>query len=355
MTYRLAQGRRAQLRLPLSPVRAEMALRALENWREPADEGRERGWYKIANQAEGTPTRVDIYDEISWWGISAQEFSDAIGKISGDLEVHINSPGGDAFDGITIYNALASRPGNVTTIVDGLAASAASVIAMAGKTRIMSPGSMLMIHDALAMTIGNAADHRETAGLLDKVSGSIADVYAAHAGKTSTEWRDAMAGDAWYTAQEAVDAGLAHKIAGRAVNGEPQATWDRSIFATWQGGVLADVDESDWDGPAAMSRAANSDDPAAALNAICAGKREGDPKTIAAHALPHHKNRGDPPNRHGVSAALGRIDGTEGLTNKAAAESHLKAHQSAMGGGTDNRAGMPAWLEHLTAKEAATR
>jgi ATP-dependent protease ClpP protease subunit len=352
VNFRLAQGRRVQLRLPLSPLKAEMALKALENWQQPVDEARERRWYKIGNQAAGAPTQVNIFDEISWWGISAQEFVDELAGITGDIEVHINSPGGDAFDGITIYNALAARPG-VTTVVDGIAASAASVIAMAGSTRSMSPGSMMMIHDALALCVGNAADMRETAGLLDKVSDSIAGVYAKHAGKTTAEWRQAMVAEGWYTAQEAVDAGLAHKLTAQASDApEPEPSgspWDRSVFVNWHGPrpQNADADESAWDGPAAMSAASKADDPAAALNAICAGKREGDPATQAAHALPHHKHQGAPPNRHGVSAALGRIDGTEGLTNKAAAEAHLKAHQAAMGGGTDDRSEVDRFLHDL--------
>jgi ATP-dependent protease ClpP protease subunit len=240
--YRLAQGRRAQLRLPLSPLKAEMALKALEGWREPADESQEKRWYRITNAADSKPTQINIFDEISWWGITAQEFVDELSGIKGAVEVHINSPGGDAFDGITIYNALASRD-SVTTVVDGLAASAASVIAMAGQTRIMSPGSMMMIHDALALCIGNAADMRDTAQLLDKVSDNIADVYTAHAGKTQAEWRQAMVAEGWYTAQEAVTAGLAHKIAERPAASEPDApadaTFDRSIFARWHGGAPA--------------------------------------------------------------------------------------------------------------------
>ena len=120
MKFQLAQlqGGRGPLRLPLSPVKADRALKALENWREPDVEGRERRWYKIGNAKDSGPTQVNIFDEISWWGISAQEFVDDLAGIKGDIEVHINSPGGDAFDGITIYNALAGRQG-VTTVVTG--------------------------------------------------------------------------------------------------------------------------------------------------------------------------------------------------------------------------------------------
>ena len=86
------------------------------------------------------------------------------------------------------------------------------------------------------------------------------------------------------------------------------------------------VDNTEWDGPAAMSRCAESDDPAAAYNAICAGKREGDPALQSSHALPHHKNPDDPPNADGVRNSLSRLPQTEGLTNAEAAQAHLDAH-----------------------------
>jgi hypothetical protein len=108
-----------------------------------------------------------------------------------------------------------------------------------------------------------------------------------------------------------------------------------------------------------MAAASASSDPAAALAAICAGKKAGDPATQAAHALPHHKHPGDAPNRSGVSAALGRIGSTDGLTNEAAARAHLESHQGAMGSkpGSSNHAELPAWIAALpdATKEAAGR
>jgi len=331
------QGGRAPVRLPLSPLRAQMALRALQEWREPQVEGRERRWFRIEQPAGGAVTQVNIFDEISWWGITAQDFADELAAIKGAIEVHINSPGGDAFDGITIYNALMSRTGGVTTVVDGMAASAASIIAMAGRPRIVSPGAMLMIHDAFALCIGNEADMTETATLLGKISGNIADVYAAHSSTPAAQWRETMRGEGWYTAAEAVAAGLADQLAERpAADGDVTARWDTSIFARWQQPRNADADESAWDASKAWSNGAASDDPAAFYDGICAGKKAGDPATQAAHALPHHYHPGDAPNRHGVSAALGRIGSTDGLTNEAAARSHLESHQSAMGGTSDS-------------------
>lgn len=256
MRYQLAQGRRTQLRLPLSPVKAQMALAALENWREAADDAQVKHWYRIRNAADGQPTQVNIFDEISWWGISAQQFVDELSQVEGPVEVHINSPGGDAYDGITIYNALRSR-GDVTTVVDGMAASAASVIYMAGTTRVASPGSMVMIHDALALCIGNAAEMRDTAGMLDKVSDSIASLYALHTDTSAADWRKVMQAEGWYNAQESVDAGIAHKLAGLPASSgaASDAAFDRSVFAAWQEQRPAAAEENAGD-------AGTEDDPA---------------------------------------------------------------------------------------------
>jgi ATP-dependent Clp endopeptidase proteolytic subunit ClpP len=196
-----------------------------------------RPWYRIVNSGDDGPARVDVFDEIggSWFsdGVTATGFTAALAAIPSAkaLEVHINSPGGDVFDGIAIYNAIAQRPGPVTTVVDGLAASAASFIAQAGKKRVVSPGSMMMIHDASGLCIGNAADMRELADLLDQVSGNLADIYAAHAGKTASAWRDAMKTESWYNAAQAVDAGLADQLAERPAPADATARFDLSLFA----------------------------------------------------------------------------------------------------------------------------
>lgn len=186
-----------------------------------AGQQRPAGWFRMSAAEGAGPTRVDIYDEIGgggWFndGVTAIDFIQQLAGINGDIEVHINSPGGDVFDGLAIYNSLAQRPGNVTTVVDGLAASAASFIAMAGKQRIIAPGAMMMIHDASGVCIGNSADMRELAELLDKVSDNIASIYADHdATGGGADWRAAMKAETWYTADEAVAAGLAHRLAER--------------------------------------------------------------------------------------------------------------------------------------------
>lgn len=182
-----------------------------------------RQWFKIYNRGVGTvsneSTRVDIYEEIGGWGVTAGEFVEQLRSVATPtIDLHINSPGGSVFDGVAIYNALSQHPATVNVFVDGLAASAASFIAQAGNSIIMNPGSMMMVHDAIGMTWGNALDHTTMAGLLTQVSDSIADLYAKRAGGTAAEWRAVMENNGgegkWYTAREAVDAGLADRVAG---------------------------------------------------------------------------------------------------------------------------------------------
>lgn len=172
---------------------------------------------KCQIRAEAGVTRVDVYDDIGeggWFteGLTAKSFAAQLSGVKGALEVHVNSGGGDVFDGIAIGNALSSHKGPVTTVVDGLAASIASVIAQAGQERVMQPGSMMMIHDAFGMCVGDAEEMKQFAGVLDKNSDNIASIYADRAGGDASEWRKVMKTEAWYTAEEAVAAGLADKV-----------------------------------------------------------------------------------------------------------------------------------------------
>jgi len=193
-------------------------------------------WYRIKAQA-GAPTQVMVYDEIGWWGVTAQDFIDDLKDIQGPIDLHLNSPGGEVFDGIAIHAFLAAR-GNVTTYVDALAASIASVIAMAGTEIVMGRNASMMIHDGFGMCIGNAADMREQAELLDRVSDNIASIYADRTGKPVADWRAAMLAETWYIGQEAVDAGLADRLVPQAapagtgqtvVPGAGGGNWDEDL------------------------------------------------------------------------------------------------------------------------------
>lgn len=186
-------------------------------WRPLARVTANRGW-RVENTTDGAT--LYLYDVIdSWggdWGISAKDVLSALAEVtSPTLNVRLNSPGGDYFEGVAIYNALVQHPGQVTVHVDALAASAASVIAMAGDHIVMHPGAQLMIHDALSMAVGNAAEMRRTADLLDQCSDDIAGFYARQAGGEPEQWRELMRAETWYTAEQAVAAGLADEVAQR--------------------------------------------------------------------------------------------------------------------------------------------
>lgn len=191
-----------------------------------------RDWYTIKAHASGAAD-IFVYDEIGFWGVSAHGFVQDLQALDTQaINLRINSPGGDVFDGIAIYNALRNHPASVSVTVDGLAASIASVIAMAGDTITMGRGAQMMIHDALAMCVGNAADMRQTAALLDKCSDNIAGFYADKAGGDVADWRATMAAETWYTADEAVAAGLATSVAALAPAPEdlPANKWDLGVF-----------------------------------------------------------------------------------------------------------------------------
>jgi ATP-dependent protease ClpP protease subunit len=128
------------------------------------------------------------------------------------IDLRINSAGGSAFTGISIYNQLKRHPAKVQVHVDGLAASIASIIAMAGESIKMGEGARLMIHDASTITWGNEAEMQRTATLLGQLSNDLAEIYARRTGRPVAELRQAMRDETWYSAEEALAAGLADEI-----------------------------------------------------------------------------------------------------------------------------------------------
>jgi HK97 family phage prohead protease len=177
-------------------------------------------WYEIRNQAAGgaggsaddVPT-VFIFDEIGGsLGVSAKRFVAELEEIDAPLiKVRINSPGGSVFDAIAIHSALLHHSARIQVYVDGYAASAASVIAMAGDEVIMMPGSQLMIHDASMVEDGNAADHAKASTFLDRESDNIAGMYQRRGGGEVGEWRALMFEETWMFADEAVEMKLADR------------------------------------------------------------------------------------------------------------------------------------------------
>lgn len=163
-----------------------------------------------------TTADVYVYDTIGgWYGTTADDFvrDVADGLDVDQLVIHLNSPGGDAIEGVAIANVLRAHRARIVVRVDGMAASAASVIAMAGDEVVMSIGSMLMVHDPWTVEIGSAAEMRKAADVLDSTADALASTYAARAGGTVAQWRAVMQAETWYTADEAVAAGLADRVA----------------------------------------------------------------------------------------------------------------------------------------------
>lgn len=202
----------------------------------PSPEGR------VPLRAEAPPTDTQngvailrLYDVIdSWggvWGISAKEFASALDDLGDDvteIRLHINSPGGEVFEGVAILNALRNHKARVVAVVDGLAASAASFVAMGADEVVMGRNSELMIHDAWGIGLGNAEDMRDLADRLDHLSNNVASIYAEKAGGTTADWRAHMLAETWYSAEEAVAAGLADRI--EKAQDKPKNTFDLSVF-----------------------------------------------------------------------------------------------------------------------------
>lgn len=191
------------------------------------------------------------------------------------ISMRINSPGGDVFQGVAIHTLLARHPGFVSGTVDGLAASAASVIMLAADRLDMSKAGMVMVHDAMTPTYGNADTHRTAADLLDKVSLSMAELYADRAGEDAAFWRTVMTQNredgTWYTGQEAVDAGLVDGVIEPAEDDEATAwarlsAWANVLPEKIRADVRAHAPETDPPAPD------DPEDPAPALLAWDASK-----------------------------------------------------------------------------------
>lgn len=202
-----------------------------------------REWYRVTDSA-ADEARIDIYDAIdSWgdapgeggWGISAEGFQRALNGVTAPrIALHVNSPGGDVWDGIAIMNALLQHPAHVTAYVDGYAASIASVVVMGADAVEMGLGAQLMIHDATTFAYGNPREVRACADLLEKVSDNIAGVYAARSGTPAAFWRTAMEAETWYNADEAVTAGLASRAVAPIAVAQPQDATRTYWTATWR-------------------------------------------------------------------------------------------------------------------------
>lgn len=174
-----------------------------------------RKFWQFKNEVESDGAKLILEGVIAsetWWGdeVTPKMFRDELKKFEGkDLTVAINSPGGDVFAGVSIYNALAEFNGNVTVEITGLAASMASLIAMAGDKIVMLPGSMLMVHKPWSIVIGDINDFAKEIEVLETIEDSLVPIYAKRSGQTEEKVQELLDAETWMTAEEAVELGFA--------------------------------------------------------------------------------------------------------------------------------------------------
>lgn len=173
-----------------------------------------------------------------------------------DLVVHINSGGGVASEGAAIHALLTARSGTTDIMVEGIAASAASLIAMAGDTVTMSAGAVMMIHDPSGYTFGNSTDHGKTIEALEALATAYSRVYAAKSGKTAEECREIMKAERWFTPSEAVDAGFADGTTEQ--RAEPVAAFDYRTYGHAPKKLTALAAKKNWRLPDAEKRTASA-------------------------------------------------------------------------------------------------
>ena len=212
-----------------------------------------------------------VVDGMTWFdGFTHGEVLAALGKFddTADIVVHVNSGGGYATEGAAIRSALAERAGRTDVYVEGIAASAASLIAMAGETVTMATDAVLMIHSPSGLTMGTAADHEATVRALNSLAGAYARSYARKSGKPAAECRAIMAAETWFNADEAVAAGFADAIEGEV---QPVAAFPYQTYAHAPQRLVALAKENGWRAPAVRT-AATAAKPAAASAAPTAPK-----------------------------------------------------------------------------------
>ncbi len=190
-----------------------------------------------APTGDGSVATIRMYGPIdSWggfWGISTKDVGQVLDALPDSVEqiiLRVNSPGGEVFEGVSILNMLRAHKATVTAVVDGLAASAASVIATGCDETVMSPGTQMMIHSPSTIVWGNASEMRKTADVLDGIEASIIEVYTDKAGEK--DWTALLADETWMTAKESVDLGLADRVAVIPDAGETETVGEDEVVVT---------------------------------------------------------------------------------------------------------------------------
>lgn len=172
-----------------------------------------RNWYALTPKPSVSETEISIFDEIGMYGVSAKQFITDLKSIPATdrIVLKIHSPGGEVFDGNAIFNAL-QRRGNVEVQIEGLAASMATVISLAGMPVKMAANGFYMIHNPWGVAMGDAAELRDQAQLLDKIRSNMVGAYAAKSGQSAEQIQEWMDSETWFTAEEALAAGFVDEI-----------------------------------------------------------------------------------------------------------------------------------------------
>jgi len=209
------------------------------------------GRFTVQASADGKTADIELYGEIvtdwitgmSEYGVNSKTITDELAKIGSPslIRLRINSPGGDAFTAMAIYNRLKESKARVEVVIDGLAASAASIVAMCGDQITASQNSLVMIHNGWTFAMGNAADLMEAAATLEKVDGQMADVYVARTGQDVAAVKAKLDAETWFTAEEAQAFGLVDSVtpnktrvaavASRKFDNAPE--WAKTVMASW--------------------------------------------------------------------------------------------------------------------------
>ncbi|QNO17887.1 head maturation protease, ClpP-related [Caproicibacterium amylolyticum] len=188
-------------------------------------------WVRNETTEERTLYLNGVISDETWWGdeVTPKLFKDELLAGSGNVAIWINSPGGDVFAAAQIYNMLMDYTGKVTVKIDGMAASAASVIAMAGGDVYMSPVSMLMIHNPSTIAIGDSEEMLRAKALLDEIKESIINAYELKSGLSRAKLSHLMDAETWMNANKAIELGFADKVLFE--EGEPTESADSFVFS----------------------------------------------------------------------------------------------------------------------------
>ena len=171
-------------------------------------------WYALSARAEIRQTEISIFDEIGYYGVSAKQFISDLKSVPADHEIvlKIHSPGGEVFDGNAIFNALKRHPGGVTVQIEGLAASMATVISLAGAPVKMAANGFYMIHNPWGVAMGDADEMRDQAALLEKIREGMIAAYASKSGQDPEQIAAWMDAETWFSAEEAQAAGFVDEV-----------------------------------------------------------------------------------------------------------------------------------------------